>query len=71
MQHDNAANCLADELLGLLQRLENQLPTGTGDLDLARGAGAKSVVDSVLEVIDRRLPSGPDCTCTDNREDTK
>lgn len=64
MQHDNAANCLADELLGLLQRVQNQLPKAADERALAVVEGAKSVIDPIIEIIDRRLPSGPDCTCT-------
>lgn len=66
MQHDNAANCLADELLGLLQRVEAQLPRMA---DERNAALYKDVINPMIEVIDRRLPSGPDCTCP--REDTK
>lgn len=69
MQHSNAAHCLADELLGLLQRLQDQLPRAADERALAVVEGAKGVIDPVIEVIDRRLPVGPACTCT-TREDT-
>lgn len=64
MQHDNAANCLADELLGQIQRVHKQLPKAADERALAVVEGAKSVIDPIMDIIDRRLLSGPDCTCT-------
>lgn len=66
MQHDNAANCLADELLGQIQRVQAQLPRLANERNVAL---YKDVIDPLVEIIDRRLPSGPDCTCP--REDAK
>lgn len=66
MQHDNAANCLADELLGQLQRVQAQLPRMANELNAAL---YRDVIDPIMDIIDRRLPSGSDCTCT--RKDPK
>lgn len=61
--HFSARDCLADDLLGLLQRLREELPVGGDDREIGYTDGARKVIDEVLSTIDAHLPD-PSTPCS-------
>lgn len=54
--HHSARDCLADDLLGLLQRLREELPVSGTEREIGYTDGARKVIDEALGVIDAHLP---------------
>jgi hypothetical protein len=54
--HTSARDCLADDLLGLLQQLRAELPISGTEREIGYTDGARKVIDEVIGVIDAHLP---------------
>lgn len=54
--HTSARDCLADDLLGLLQRLREELPVSGTEREIGYTDGARKVIDEVIGTIDAHLP---------------
>lgn len=53
--HASSVDALADDLLCLLERINDELPPVMSDLDKARHVATKHVIGEVCDVIDRHL----------------
>jgi hypothetical protein len=56
--HRHPVDCLADDLLSLLERVEAELPPVRDELDKARVDTTKAVINQVYSVIESHLFQG-------------
>lgn len=53
--HTSAVDCLADDLLDLMRRIEADLPAVMSDGDRVRVDTTKALIGQVCDVVDRHL----------------